>query len=101
MAAYPNLPQLAILKTIVMYKTIRIPVENRDTDQTILQHIRPLARLILAKLMLVHVADGWAGGAYEQLDMQQSVELNRDLEYIATLDQVLQDEGFDVRLALA
>ena len=47
-------------KTIAMYKTILVPVENRETDQTILQHIRPLARLTHAKLMLVHVADGWA-----------------------------------------
>ena len=44
-----------------MYKTILVPVENRETDQTILQHIRPLARLTNAKLMLVHVADGWVG----------------------------------------
>ena len=48
-----------------MYKTILIPVENRETDQTILKHIRPLARLTNAKLMLVHVAHGWAARNYE------------------------------------
>jgi nucleotide-binding universal stress UspA family protein len=50
-----------------MYKTILIPVENRETDQTILQHIRPLARLTHAMLMLVLVADGWAARNYEEL----------------------------------
>ena len=43
-----------------MYNTILVPVENAETDQTILRHIRSLARLTNAKLMLVHVADGWA-----------------------------------------
>jgi hypothetical protein len=28
-----------------MYNTILVPVENRETDQTILRHIRSLARL--------------------------------------------------------
>ncbi|MEY2498068.1 MAG: hypothetical protein QOD12_1624, partial [Verrucomicrobiota bacterium] len=41
-----------------MYKTILVPVENAETDKTILKHIRQLARLTHAKLMLVHVADG-------------------------------------------
>jgi len=41
-----------------MYNTILVPVENRETDQRILRHIRSLARLTNAKLMLVHVADG-------------------------------------------
>ena len=41
-----------------MYQKILIPVENRETDNTILQHIRPLVRMTKAKLLLVHVADG-------------------------------------------
>src|SRR5207253_11437670 len=85
MAACPNLPKLAILKTIAMYKTILVPVENRETDQTILQHIRPLARLTHAKLMLVHVADGWVARNYEQLKLQESEEMKQDREYLANL----------------
>src|SRR2546430_11591940 len=101
MAACPNLPKLAILKTIAMYKTILVPVENRETDQTILQHIRPLARLTHAKLMLVHVADGWVARNYEQLKLQESEEMKQDREYLANLEQELQAEGFEVSSVLA
>ena len=84
-----------------MYKTILVPVENRETDQTILRHIRPLARLMNAKLMLVHVADGWAARNYEQLKLQESEEMKHDREYLASLERELQDEGFEVSSILA
>jgi nucleotide-binding universal stress UspA family protein len=84
-----------------MYKTILVPVENRETDQTILRHIRPLARLTNAKLMLVHVADGWAARNYEQLKLQESDEMKHDREYLAGLERELQDEGFEVSSVLA
>src|SRR2546422_10976841 len=101
MAACPNLPQLAILKTIVMYKPILIPVENRETDQTILRHIRPLARLTNAKLMLVHVADGWVAHNYDELKLRESEEMKQDREYLLTLEQELRAEGFEVISVLA
>ena len=84
-----------------MYKTILVPVENAETDQTILRHIRPLARLTNAKLMLVHVADGWAARNYEQLKLQESDEMKRDREYLANLEGELTAEGFEVRSVLA
>src|ERR1700704_6265497 len=84
-----------------MYKTILIPVENRETDQTILQHIRPLARLTNAKLMLVHVADGWVARNFDQLKLQESEEMKHDREYLATLEKELQAEGFEVNSLLA
>jgi nucleotide-binding universal stress UspA family protein len=84
-----------------MYKTILVPVENRETDQTILRHIRPLARLTNAKLMLVHVADGWAARNYEQLKLQESEEMKRDREYLTNLEGELRAEGFEVRSVLA
>ena len=55
-----------------MYKTILVPVENRETDQTILKHIRPLARLANSKLMLIHVADGWVARNYENFKLRES-----------------------------
>jgi nucleotide-binding universal stress UspA family protein len=84
-----------------MYKTILVPVENRETDQTILQHIRPLARLTNSKLMLVHVADGWVARNYEQLKLQESDEMKHDREYLSTLESELRAEGFEVRSILA
>ena len=84
-----------------MYKTILVPVENRETDQTILKHIRPLARLTNAKLMLVHVADGWAARNFEQLKLQESDEMKEDREYLTTLTAELRAEGFEVQAVLA
>lgn len=84
-----------------MYKTILIPVENRETDQTILGHVRPLARLSNAKLMLVHVADGWVARNYEQLNLQESAEIKEDRAYLANLERELRAEGFEVSSVLA
>jgi nucleotide-binding universal stress UspA family protein len=84
-----------------MYKTILVPVENRETDQTILKHIRPLARLANSKLMLVHVADGWVARNYENFKLQESEEMKEDRAYLANLERELQAEGFDVTSVLA
>src|SRR5881396_30895 len=101
MAACPNLPKLAILETLAMYKTILVPVENRETDQTILRHIRPLARLTNAKLMLVHVADGWVARNYEELKLRESEEMKEDRAYLLSLEEELRAEGFEVNSILA
>jgi nucleotide-binding universal stress UspA family protein len=84
-----------------MYKTILVPVENRETDETILRHIRPLAKLTNAKLMLVHVADGWAARNFEQLQLRESEEMKEDRKYLAGLEKELQAEGFEVSSILA
>ena len=84
-----------------MYKTILIPVENAETDQTILQHIRPLARLNDSKLVLMHVADGWAARNYEHLMLQESEEMKHDRAYLEGLVRELQAEGFEVDSVLA
>ena len=42
-----------------MYRKILVALENSRTDEAILAHIEPLARLMGSELVLVHVADGW------------------------------------------
>ncbi len=84
-----------------MYQTILVPVENRETDQTILKHVRPLARLSKARLMLVHVADGWAARNFEQFKLQESAEMKEDRAYLENLESELRAEGFEVSSVLA
>ncbi|MDP9254139.1 MAG: universal stress protein [Verrucomicrobiota bacterium] len=84
-----------------MYDTILVPVENRETDQTILRHIRALARLTHAKLVLVHVADGWVARNFEELELQESEEMKQDREYLAALSEELRTEGYEVMAVLA
>lgn len=84
-----------------MYKTILVPVENRESDQTILKHIRPLAKITGAKLLLVHVADGWAARNFETFKLQESEEMRLDREYLATLQEQLRSEGYETSAMLA
>jgi nucleotide-binding universal stress UspA family protein len=84
-----------------MYNTILVPVENRETDQTILRHIRSLAKLTNAKLTLVHVADGWAARNYDLLKLRESEEMKEDREYLAALSEELRAEGYEVNAVLA
>lgn len=84
-----------------MYKIILVPVENRETDRTILQHIRPLLRMTKAKLILVHVADGWAARNFDQLGLQESEEMKQDREYLQSVEKEFAAEGFEVSSVLA
>ncbi len=84
-----------------MYSKILIPLENAPTDQTILRHIRTLARLTGASLTLLHVADGWAARSQSQLDLQESEEMREDRAYLAGIEQELRGEGFTVFAVLA
>jgi nucleotide-binding universal stress UspA family protein len=84
-----------------MYNTILVPVENRESDQTILGHIRSLAKLTNAKLTLVHVADGWAARNFERFKLQESEEMKQDREYLASLSAQLESEGYEVKTVLA
>src|ERR1043165_10095163 len=84
-----------------MYNTILVPVENRESDQTILRHIRSLAKLTNARLTLVHVADGWAARNYERFQLQENEEMKQAREYLAALSEELHSEGYEVKTVLA
>jgi nucleotide-binding universal stress UspA family protein len=84
-----------------MYKIILVPVENRESDQTILRHIRALARLAGSKLILVHVADGWVARNFEEFKLQESEEMKLDRQYLAEIQTELRGEGFEVSSVLA
>ena len=84
-----------------MYKKILIPLENSAADQAILQHIRSLAKLTGASLLLMHVADGWGARNYEQLNLAESEEMKTDRAYLESVAKSLQAEGFEVSHVLA
>ena len=66
-------------------------VENRErTKQSC--DIPAAARLTNARLMLVHVADGWAAPIINRLNCQESEEMKHDREYLASLERELQNE---------
>jgi nucleotide-binding universal stress UspA family protein len=84
-----------------MYKKILIPLENSKADAAILHHIKPLAKLMGASLLLMHVADGWVARNFERLNLAESDEMKQDRAYLAQVEKELKDEGFEVSHALA
>jgi nucleotide-binding universal stress UspA family protein len=84
-----------------MYKHILIPLENSPADETILTHIRRLARLAGARLLLMHVADGWVARNFNQLQLAESEEMKEDRAYLEKRVRELTAEGFSCDAVLA
>lgn len=81
-----------------MYQHILVPIENSETDETILRHIRGLAKLTGARLTLLHVADGFMAQNQERFD--ESVEMQQDRAYLAQREKEFAAEGFNVKAVL-
>ena len=84
-----------------MYKRILVPVEHSEADRTIIEHVQPLAKMCGATLVLMHVADGWAARAYDELQLRDSKEIREDRAYLDSLVAELQGQGFAVESRLA
>ncbi len=68
-----------------MYRRILVAVENSPADRTILEHVRQLAGLTGAEVLLVHVADGWAARHFDDLQLRESEEIRADRAYLQEL----------------
>src|SRR6059036_802067 len=84
-----------------MYKRILVPLENGPADAAILTHVRGLAKLLGAEVLLVHVADGWAARNMEQLNLRESQEMKEDRAYLERISQELRQAGIEVDAVLA
>ena len=80
-----------------MYKKILIPLDNSPIDNAILNHIRPLAQMTGAGLVLVHVADGYVARLQQQLNLEDSEEIKKDRQYLKQKEDELHREGFHVK----
>ncbi len=84
-----------------MYSHILVAIENSDADRAVLAHVETLARLTGARLLLVHVADGFAARHFNDLKLRESDEIREDREYLGRLCDGLVERGFDTRARLA
>ena len=84
-----------------MYRSILVAVENSPADRTILTHVRELASLTGAELLLVHVADGWAARHFDQLKLRESEEMKADRAYLEQLAAELSAASLKVSTELA
>ena len=84
-----------------MYQHILIPLENSATDRVILDHVMPLVRLAGAKVLLLHVADGWVARNFNTLKLAESEEMKSDRAYLEQVAVQLRAEGISVITELA
>ena len=82
-----------------MYRRILVAIENSPADRTIIEHVRQLATLTGAEVLLVHVADGWAARHFNDLQLRESEEIRADRAYLAEVAASL--EGLKVSTELA
>jgi universal stress protein A len=84
-----------------MYNHILVAIEHSSADRAVLRHIEQLAGLTRARLLLVHVADGWAARHFEDLKLRESEEIKDDRAYLEELCQHFTTRGLEARGRLA
>jgi nucleotide-binding universal stress UspA family protein len=84
-----------------VYQHILVAVEHSKADEAILEHIVTLARLTNARLLLVHVADGFAARHFEDLQLRESEEIRDDRAYLQRRTEELRSAGLEVTNRLA
>lgn len=82
-----------------MYKTILVTLDGTRTDRAIIEHVKPLVKLIGSRVVLLHVADGWAARTYGPDAI--SPEITEDTAYLEKVRAEFQSEGIDARAELA
>lgn len=84
-----------------MYRRILVALDHTKADNALLREIAPLALLLKAELLLVHVADGWAARHYENLNLTESEEMREDRAYLDKVAAQLAKQGLSCTHHLA
>jgi nucleotide-binding universal stress UspA family protein len=84
-----------------MYKKILVPLEHSPADETVLTHVRELAKRLGSAVVLIHVADGWVARNIKELDLRESEEMRDDRAYLEAVSSRLEAEGVDADAVLA
>src|SRR6516225_6792981 len=82
-----------------MYDKILVTLDGTPTDRAIIEHIKQLAKLAHSRLVLPHVADGWAARTYGPDAV--SPEIAEDTAYLESVQTEFQSEGIPAEAELA
>jgi nucleotide-binding universal stress UspA family protein len=82
-----------------MYDTILVTLDGTPTDRAIIEHVKQLAKLAKSRLVLLHVADGWAARTYGPDAV--SPEITEDNAYLEKVRAEFQSIGIPVQAELA
>ena len=82
-----------------MYKTILLTLDGTPTDRAIIEHVKPLAKLAASRVVLLHVADGWAARTYGCDAVSR--EINEDTAYLEKIRAEFRAEGINADADMA
>lgn len=82
-----------------MYRTILVTLDGTVCDRALIEHIKLLAKPQQSRLVLLHVADGWAARTYGADAV--SPEITEDTAYLHRVQSEFTTAGItaDVQLA--
>lgn len=79
-----------------MFKKILVALDHSKADSFLLPHVKELARLTGAEIVLLHVSTGWAAQWQENLNLSDSQEMKEDREYLEKVSAELRGENLRV-----
>ena len=82
-----------------MYDKILVTLDGTATDRAIIEHIKELAKLTHSRLVLIHVADGWAARTYGADAV--APEITEDTAYLKRVREEMEAAGIPVETELA
>jgi nucleotide-binding universal stress UspA family protein len=82
-----------------MYEKILVTLDGTPSDRAIIEHIKQLATMAHSRLVLLHVADGWAARTYGSDAVSR--EISEDTAYLHRVQAEFQAEGIPAEAELA
>lgn len=82
-----------------MYDTILVTLDSTPTDRAIIEHVKRLAKIANSRVVLLHVADGWAARTYGPDAV--SPEITEDTEYLGKIKAEFASAGIPAEMELA
>jgi nucleotide-binding universal stress UspA family protein len=82
-----------------MYRTILVTLDGTPSDRAIIEHIKQLTKVAKSRLVLLHVADGWAARIYGPDAVSR--EVTEDTAYLQNVRQEFESAGIPAEVELA
>lgn len=82
-----------------MYDKILVTLDGTATDRAIIEHVKQLAKVMASRLVLLHVADGWAARTYGRDAVSR--EIQDDTKYLENVRGEFERAGISAESELA
>src|SRR5581483_8747319 len=82
-----------------MYERILVTLDGTPSDRAIIEHVKKLAVLAHSRLILLHVADGWAARTYGPDAVSR--EISEDTTYLHKVQAEFEAAGIRADAELA